>query len=201
MHLLLDGLGPARVVEPAIDDRAAVRALEILDVGVDHVAAEDDAEPFRGNGAGDESRVGDRQVGGGEAELDVAAHHLEAFAGPHGKLGIEVDDLAAELDCQARGVEARERPDAAHTGDDGTPERLAAHADRADDTEARDHDVVRRTHGRDAKPAEAWRGRAGSESGESIRTGARVGRVEFPPLSRWQRLRVGPDAAACPAGR
>ena len=97
MDLLLDRLRPEGEVEPAILRRAAIRALEILEIGVDHVVAEHDAEPFRLDLPGGDAGVGEREIGRGEAELDLATHHLETLAGPDVDLRIEVGDVPTSI--------------------------------------------------------------------------------------------------------
>ncbi len=101
MRLLLDRLRPDSKVERPAPERPAVGEFEVFDVGIDHVGAEDDAKPVWLDSSAGQTGVGHRQVGGGKAELNVAAHHLQALPRPDIDLGVEVGNLSAVGCAQA----------------------------------------------------------------------------------------------------
>jgi hypothetical protein len=146
VQLLVDRLRPEREVEPAVAGGSPVGSLEILEARVDHVVAEDDAETVGIDPAGGKRRVEHREIGRREAELDFAAHHLQALPRPHEQLRIEVGDLAAEPHAQGAGVEGIDQPDAAGARGQGFPEGVAANADRTHHSDARDDDLPCTAH-------------------------------------------------------
>ena len=93
MRFLLDRLRPHSEVEQSALESPSVGQFEVLDVGVDHVGTEDDAKPFRFDAAGGQARIAHREVGRGEAQLDVAAHDFQALARSDIDLGIEIGNL------------------------------------------------------------------------------------------------------------
>ena len=161
MEIVVDRLRPNGEIKRSPRQRPSVGPLQILQIGVDHVAPDDDAEPFRGECSGRDSGVAHRQIGGGKPELDLAAHHLEALPRPHPQLRVEVGDLAAERDREAAGVEAGDRPDSRPAGEERCPEVVTADPDRTDHTDPGDDDLATTAHARNlnqSSVARKWGG-------------------------------------------
>ncbi len=76
------------------------------------------------------------KVCAGQGHLDEAAHFFQFFF-LNPLEGIEVLDLSGDLAIEVRGIEMRNRPDAALPGDEVLPAFLRADAQRADQSNAR----------------------------------------------------------------
>ena len=152
MRLLLDRLRPDSEVESPPLESPAVGQFQILDVGVDHVGAEDDAKSLRLDAPTDQAGIRHREVGGGEAQLDVAAHHFQALPRPYIDLGVEIGNLTAVGGAETGRVEQVDGSDAARAGGERSPEGVAADADGRHDADACDDDIPGACHKVHTKP-------------------------------------------------
>src|SRR5438132_359044 len=110
-----------------------------LDQTADAVADED-ADPGALDFVHLEFSVLDRLLGGGDSEL-AESGHTSRVATVHVLLGIEVLDLAGDVDGIRGVVERREDADAGLTGEAARPELLDGIADRRDSPHAGDDDA------------------------------------------------------------
>src|SRR5439155_12509650 len=109
-----------------------------LDQTADAVADED-ADPGALDFVHLEFSLLDRLLGGGDSEL-AESGHTSRVATVHVLLGIEVLDLAGDVDGIRGVVERREDADAGLTGEAARPELLDGIADRRDSPHAGDDD-------------------------------------------------------------
>ena len=145
---------PTTEFETSFDQTALIGRAHLFQIGVNQLRPEDHAQPLRRDAPGLESRVGIGQIRRGEAKLNVARHHLEAFAGPDEGLGIEVADFGADLDGQSAGVERFQSPDSAPAIEQRVPELGVANSNRADDAHPRNHDFSDRSHAGNRNPVD-----------------------------------------------
>ena len=100
-------------------------------------------------------RIAHRQIGGGEAELNLPAHHFQALAGPHVELGIEVGNLAAEPNTERTGVKQVDQADTADPRGQRRPHGIATDADWTDHSHAGNDHFTLAAHAQHPTPIAA----------------------------------------------
>jgi hypothetical protein len=124
-----------------VDHRAAKGFRHLLQIAVEHFAAQNDAQPLRIDGPFGQSPVIQGQASGRETGLDFAAHDLQALARRDEFFGLKVLDFAAERHRQLAGVEERHGADAAGACFQGLPVRRFSNTNGADHSGAGDDDL------------------------------------------------------------
>ena len=136
------GSAPTAKVKLAVDHARMKGTGQLRQFARKHVGAENDPQSLRIDGMSLQTGVDVGQIGRREGQLDLAAHHLQAFPRSHVLFRVEIGHHAAERRRQVGGVEQVQWSNTAATFTQRIPERLPPDADRADNTHPSDDTLV-----------------------------------------------------------